>query len=146
MGMYGDDSKKGLDASGDGRTKQCFRSSCDINKMVAQYRKTGMFTNLNRRVPVFADVSECKSYQESLDVVIKAQDMFNSLPVLLRERFQNDPGEMVAFLQDEANLAEAIKLGLVVAPKAPEVDAGGVSTPGGTVPPVSGGDKAPKAS
>lgn len=150
MGMYGDDSKKKLEATGDGRTKQSFKRVCDINGLVAQYKKTGQFPSVARRVPYYADVSDLGSYQESLNVVIKAREMFDALPVLVRERFRNDPGEMVSFLQDSSNLEEAVKLGLVTmrpdGSGKSEVGAGGASAPAGAGGPAGGAQGAPKAS
>ena len=35
----------------------------------------------------------------------------------IRERFKNDPAEMISFLEDENNLPEAIKLGMVTTPE-----------------------------
>ena len=57
-----------------------------------------------------------------------------TLPADLRKRFSNDPGQLLSFLENEDNRAEAIKLGLVNAPQdienpqgaeAPPVNSGG---------------------
>jgi phage internal scaffolding protein len=63
-----------------------------------------------------------------------AQYQFDQLPALIRDRFHNDPQEMLAFLNDPNNYDEAIKLGLVNPPPAPEID---VDAP---VSPPAGGD------
>ena len=39
--------------------------------------------------------------------------MFDSLPSSLRERFSNDPSRLLAFVDDESNFDEAVKLGLL---------------------------------
>ena len=78
MGMYGkpittlDCSKDEFGNQIGSMTKQSFADEVDINKVVARYEKTGMLDHVNRRQPFYGDVSEIRSYQESLNVVIHA--------------------------------------------------------------------------
>lgn len=149
MGMYGGEARPVV-TCGPSRTKQGFRNVCNINAMVEKYRKTGLFSNVNRKQPVFADVSEIRSYQESLNVVVKAREAFEALDPKLRTRFDNDPAKMVAFLENGDNYDEAVKLGMVVkradSPKSPDVGDGGASKAVGGSKPVEGASEAPKAS
>lgn len=98
---------------GPSMTKQSFREHVEINNVIARYRKSGIVDHLNRNPGYFGDVSNIKSYQESLNVVIEAQDKFASLPANIRERFANDPALFIQFMSDPKNVDEAIKLGLV---------------------------------
>lgn len=99
-------------------TSQEFVEECDINVIMRRYQRTGQLPNLNLGAS-YGDVSDVPDYMEALNVVIQAQHDFAELPSRLRERFNNDPGQLLAFLADTANRDEAIKLGLVNAPPAP---------------------------
>lgn len=120
-----------------GRTKQSFAEMVDINNIMKRYRTTGMIDHLSGRQPFYGDVSQFKDYQSSLEVVRKADELFNNMSSDIRSKFKNDPMEMIAFLDDPKNLDEAIKLGMVVkrpdpdAPPAPPAvpDGGGTGTP-----------------
>lgn len=104
-------------------TKQSFRDESDINMMMDRFQKTGVLDE--DRVPVGARYIDCTgilSYQESLQVVTEAEEAFNGLDAKVRRRFDNDPAQMIAFLQDPASEAEARDLGLLE-PKAPAAEA-----------------------
>lgn len=124
--------------TGEGLTKQAFKEQVNINSIMAKYRKTGMVEHLNSKAPFYGDVSDIKSYEESLQVVMKAQALFAGLSAQIRERFANDPNRMIEFLSKEENLEEAVKLGLVVKrPVTPKASDEPVPTPKG------GGDNKP---
>lgn len=109
---------------GPSMTKQSFREHVEINNVIARYRRSGVVDHLNRNPGYFGDVSGIKSYQESLNIVIEAQEKFSSLPANLRERFGNDPASYIKFISDRKNYDEAVKLGLVIPKKEPEAPIG----------------------
>lgn len=94
-------------------TQQHFKDECDINNIIKKYKTDGEFTHLNRKKGVYADLSSATDYHEAMNTVIKAQDAFATLPSQTRSRFENDPSQLLAFINDEANYEEAIKLGLM---------------------------------
>lgn len=94
------------------RTKQCFQSECDINTILKKYRKTGLLEHVNRFGGDYSDVSGVGDYQQSLNQVMLAQDMFESLPADIRTKFGNDPGRFLDFVEDPQNEEELIELGL----------------------------------
>lgn len=94
-------------------TQQQFKDECDINNIMKKYQSTGQFTHLTSRKGVYADFSQITDYQSMLHQVQYAQEAFSSLPAELRQRFRNDPGQLLAFLQDKRNYDEAIQLGLL---------------------------------
>lgn len=124
MGMYGNKYLT-IDCSVDyltgekigSMTKQSFVDECDINKIIARFEKTGMIENVNRRKPFYGDVTSLRSYQESLNVVQEAEQLFRDMDAHVRARFENDPAQMIAFLADAKNRDEAVKLGMIL-PKA----------------------------
>lgn len=112
MGMLGIHPKDGID-TGPGLTKQSMRDEVDINKIVARFAKTGMLSSFNGGEPFYGDVSDILSYQDALNVVVRARELFDGLPAELRERFANDPARLISFLDNPANKKEAIELGIV---------------------------------
>jgi len=107
----------GLDCSVEpSMTKQSFRDECDINTIMSRYERTGVMPESRGDAPQFGDYISEYSFQESMNAVIYAQQQFADLPARVRDRFGNDPANMLRFLEDDKNREEAIKLGLVQPP------------------------------
>lgn len=100
------------------RTKQEFKAECDINNILAQYRQTGMVRHISGQAAQgrYEHLPEPVDFQEALHQVEAARASFMSLPANVRDRFHNEPVEFLAFIADQANREEAVKLGLVVPP------------------------------
>lgn len=96
--------------------QQHFKERCNINNILASYEKNGMITHLNRNTPQYGDYSKLKNFKESLDLVQTMDSLFMSLPPRVRSRFQNDPAQLIDFMNNESNREEAIKLGLIEKP------------------------------
>lgn len=94
------------------RTKQSFKDECDINTIMRRYEQTGVLSHVSKRVPQYIDATGLE-YQAAMQLVIDAGDMFNSLPSKVRERFHNDPAEMLAFIENDSHFDEAKALGLL---------------------------------
>lgn len=94
-------------------TQQQFKDATDINRIIAKYKKTGEFPLLTKKGGVYADLTNITDYHSMLNSIHNATSAFSTLPAALRLRFHNDPGELLAFLQDPNNREEGIKLGLV---------------------------------
>lgn len=107
---------------GESRTRQEFAAESDINRLVERFRDTGSFydplttAKAGKRQPFFGDVTEVPDYQTALNIVIDAENNFASLPAKVRDRFNNNPQELIDFVSDEKNRAEAIELGLIAKP------------------------------
>lgn len=101
------------------RTKQSFKEECDINTILKRFNVTGQLP-VGPLQPQYGDFSGVFDYQTALNAVIAAQESFNALPAMLRNRFANDPAAFVDFCSDESNREEMIRLGLVIE-KATEV-------------------------
>lgn len=109
--------------------KQEFRDECDINRIMARYEKSGLINFTSKVAPRYEFVPAI-DFQQSMEIVKKAEDEFYSLPSKIRNRFANDPVHFLEFVQDPENIEEARKLGLL--PKeSPPQDAGGA--PGGDI-------------
>lgn len=104
-------------------TQQQFADDTDINVLVDRYEDTGFFYDplsvINGKSasssPTFGDFSEFDSadYMRSQNVLVKARESFENLPVEIRERFNYNPLNLLEFISDKANYEEALKLGLV---------------------------------
>lgn len=133
MGMYG---KKEPKVYGPGRTKQSFAEQSDINRIILRFKKTGVLENASVRQGVFADVSQLGDYHSVVHRVRLAEEAFETLPSGVRKKFNNDPGQLLSFLGDPENRSEAVKLGLIEAPKEPSKPVEPASAPGSPAPVV----------
>lgn len=134
----------------EGRTKSEFMDECDINKIMARYRRTGVLPESARAAAArFGDFSQVPSFMEMQDKILAANEMFAALPAAVRKQFDNDPHEFLSAAQTEEGQELLIKLGLgqeeLASPK------GGVPSPAAgvaakeVVEPPKGGAESPKA-
>lgn len=109
---YGDRRRHFTPVEGLTMAKQSFKDECDINMIMSRYMKTGILDHTRQSVAQYLDVTGA-DFQEAQNLIAGARSMFNELPAALRERFANQPGELLAFLEKAENREEAIKLGLL---------------------------------
>ncbi|WNK14822.1 MAG: internal scaffolding protein [Microvirus sp.] len=102
----------GVDCSSGLGADQSFRDDCDINVIMARAEKTGEFPA--GAFGEYVDLSDAPGdYFEALTFVRNAELRFAQLPAAVRSRFANDPYELLSFVQDPANIPEALKMGLI---------------------------------
>lgn len=94
------------------RAKQSFRDECNINTIMKRYEKTGLISHASRYQGDYSDVSGGMDYHDAMNAVLKAREMFQTVPAKIRARFNNDPGEFISFCTDSKNQEELIKMGL----------------------------------
>ena len=105
---------EGLTCYTPSKTQQQFKEECDVNNILRNYVSTGVLTHVNEREPIYGDFTEVpKDYGEMINLIHESEEKFASLPSDIRKRFDENPANMINFLQDEKNMDEAIKLGLV---------------------------------
>lgn len=92
-----------------------FREDSDINTIVRNFGLTGQLPE-NPQPPVYADFDDIFDFQTAQNAVIAAQARFMAFPAHVRNRFNNDPNEMLLFVENDVNYDEAVKLGLVKTP------------------------------
>lgn len=142
------DAKLGKMVFDPGLTKQADRDACDINLILARYEKTGVLPDMIRQDARYGDFSNVPTYQEAMEVVFRSQEQFGALSARVRERFHNDPAEMLAFCSDPKNAAEMVQLGLAV-PQTPSAqpavspEPGNTGAKGSTAPSGSGASGVP---
>lgn len=98
--------------------QQQFKDEVDINTIVRRFGLTGQLPE-DIRFPQSGDFTAAQDFHSCMNVVREAEEEFMRLPAETRRRFNNDPGVLLAFLEDGANRDEAVRLGLVNPP--PEV-------------------------
>lgn len=103
-------------------TRQEFKNECDINVILARYQASGEIDFLNKHAPQYMDTTG-HDFQTAMETVAQAQSAFADLPSAIRDRFGNDPANLLDFVHDSANRDEAIKLGLIEPPSAPAAPA-----------------------
>lgn len=109
-------------------TRQSFNDECNINNIMAKFKKTGIIEHAKEHQGQYGDFTEVTDYHTALNHVLQAQDSFMSLPAQLRARFGNDPGEFLQFTDDPDNIDEMREMGLLPLPNASEeIDAAIVS-------------------
>jgi len=96
--------------------QQHFKDECDINNILRQFNVTGLLPE-STLSPRYGDFTGIVDYHSALNQVIAAEDEFMRLPAQTRARFNNDPAQLIDFLDKEENKNEAIKLGLVKQPE-----------------------------
>lgn len=107
--------KEGVDSYwGPSKTLQADEQNANIHFLMARYEKTGQLPQLIRENPQYGDFSDMPTYQESLNLVIHANNQFAALDAKIRSRFQNDPAQFLAFANNPENLEEMVKMGLAV--------------------------------
>lgn len=108
-----------------GGAKQEFKNECDINFIIDKYQSHGVAPSVAQGVQQFIDVDPI-DYQEALNLVIAAQDVFSQVPSDLRAICKNDPALFLKYVSEPENEDMLIKHGLIQ--KVPIVsDSGGVT-------------------
>lgn len=114
--------------------QQNFQDECDFNKVLEKWRVSGQpIDHLNTARPGFLDVSDVQDYQTALQTIEDAQELFLGLPARVRERFNNDPAELLGYLSDAKpspeKIAEAVGLGLISGGEPERAQNAGVGSP-----------------
>lgn len=100
-----------FETTGQTMTRQSHKAECDINNIVNRFNKDGVITHLQKHGEKYDDVTGA-DYRQWMNKLVEAQQMFDELPSNVRNRFGNDPGAFLDFVQDEKNLPEMRNLGL----------------------------------
>lgn len=103
-------------------TEQHHKNDCDVNQILNRFMKTGILDSRNVKEPLYGDFSGAPAdYRAAVELLNEARGRFMALPSAVRERFGNDPGALLDFLENPANREEAAKLGLLSYPVKDEV-------------------------
>lgn len=92
--------------------KQAFKDQCDINNVLKRYNATGVLDHVTALQPVYADLTQVGDLQQAFDIVRSAQDAFDALPSELRNELDNNPANLLSFIQNPANKERCVAYGL----------------------------------
>lgn len=127
--------KEGIVFEKPSRTVQSEADMCDLNRIMDRYALPEAFA-FARSVPdtreaMYGDFSTLEDYQTSIEVVRKAEEDFANMPSNIRAYFDNNPANMLQFIQEsDKNYEEGVKLGLF---KPKDVEVSKVSSVGDSV-------------
>jgi phage internal scaffolding protein len=104
--------ESGLHCEDASLAQQHYKEECDINTILEKFNITGLLPEQTLS-PRFGDFTGIGDYHTAMNRVIAVQDEFEALPAQIRARFENDPAQLIEFLENSENRPEAEELGLV---------------------------------
>lgn len=111
----------GITFYGESMTLQEFERECNINYIVDSFMSTGVLPNVDDE-PLYGDFSNIGDFAAIQQSFVDTYAQFDALPSAVRKRFNNDPADLIAFINDSNNRDEAVKLGLINTPSVDNVD------------------------
>ncbi len=114
---------------GDGAAQQQFAEDCDVNKIMQRFQKTGAIDHVAKHQPEYGFASPMQ-YHDSMNLLTKADSMFNELPSNIRNEFNNNPQAFLEFVQDPKNADRAKELGIALSDKATKAALEAAELPG----------------
>lgn len=96
------------------KTQQQFKDEADVNQLLARYKHVELIP-VGAREPKYGDFSDpaLADYHQAVELVQGVGDLMLTLPAAVRTRFNNDPVQILQFVSDKNNTAEAHALGLL---------------------------------
>lgn len=129
---------------GDLMTDQSFKRSCDINTILAKYKRGELVDHVNEHGGDYGDYVSAPEFHDAMNMITEATEMFEGLPADVRDYFRNDVSELLAAAADPERQDEMFELGLLPrdpslppaepAPKAQEDPKGSAVEPKGETP------------
>lgn len=103
---------KGLTCDDLSKTQQDFLPDCDLDAIVRKFMRTGVIDpGLVKAIGHFMDVTEVTDYASAQRFLASANSMFENLPAHVRHHFNDDPSQMLAFINDASNREAAEAMG-----------------------------------
>lgn len=93
-------------------TKQSMKDECDIRFIIDKFKATGMLQHKEHWQGQYGEF-EAMDFQEAMNYILDAKEMFETIPSNIRKRFDNDPGQFISWVNDPENASEARKLGFL---------------------------------
>lgn len=101
------------------KTVQDGKDDADINVVMKRFGH-GVPLPQPRGDAQYGDFTGVSDYQTALNELIRAQEVFDALPAVVREEFDNDPAELYKAVHDESQRDRLLELGLLERPPAPQ--------------------------
>ncbi len=110
-------SQKVVSPEGRKPAQQQFKDDTDINSIMRKFQKTGTINHSATHQPEYG-IATGPTLHQAMNLVTKANSMFEELPSSIRNKFKNQPSAFLDFVQDHNNAAEAEELGLELSTEA----------------------------
>lgn len=94
-------------------TEQSHREEVKVQNILKKYHETGILTHVSNYGGNYMDLPSGMDLQTALNITIEANEAFDSLPSDIRNRFANNPGAFLDFVQNPDNFDEMKEMGLV---------------------------------
>lgn len=103
------------------KTRQSEADSCDINKIMERFNRTGQLPRMQSLPPQYGD-ARIVDYQTAMQIVKDSNDAFMQLPATTRRHFGDSPQNFMSALQDPSDdmKKQLLKLGVLVERKPDE--------------------------
>lgn len=98
---------------------QSQKDEADINTILKNFGVTGT-VNVPAVLPSYGDYDGIDDYRTAVEAVRAAEASFAALPSNVRDRFHNDPGAFLEFVENPSNKDELRTLGLTKDGPTPE--------------------------
>lgn len=109
-----------IDCSDDpGKTEQSHKAEVDINAIIKKHG-IDMIAKTSKVIQLKYDDNPDNDFQETMNMLIKANQSFESLPSQIRRRFANDPAQFMDFVHNKDNQEEMYNMGLADRPEPEE--------------------------
>lgn len=93
------------------RAQQHQKDEVDINQIMARYVKTGVIDHVAQYKGQYTENRET-DYHSAMNLITRADQMFLDLPSQVREKFSNDPGKFLEFVENPDNHSKLTEMGL----------------------------------
>lgn len=98
---------------------QADAKGADINRIVAQHKKSGTLPNVQLKNPLYGDFTFGDDLQEQRNAIYEAEDRFQQLPADVRAAADNDMVRFMQMFNDPAERASLEAAGLTITPTTP---------------------------
>jgi len=93
-------------------TDQSQAADCDINRIMAQYDKTGVDAFADRLAKAQYGDATGLDYVDAMNTIANANSLFAGMPAKIRAEFDNSPQKFLSFMEDPDNTAKMVSMGL----------------------------------
>lgn len=102
---------------GKSKTQQHFTKRCNIQNIINGHKKTGIYNHVHKNAinPQYLD-NPIQDFQEIQEQISSYNTYFESLPALIRAKFDNKSQNLLSFIALPENKEESQKLGILPPP------------------------------
>lgn len=102
-------------------TKQEFKDECDPTLILKKFQVTGLLEHANTYEPVYGEQTSM-TYHEAKQLTADSETMFQDLPSATRQKFNQNVGEFLDFLQKQENIDDITDDGKINSSSTPKAN------------------------